>query len=337
MHIADLGEFALIERLRAIVASERADLITGIGDDVAVLAGAGNQYLLATVDSQIEQVHFLPEHIDPFDLGHRALAINLSDIAAKGGSPLYALVSLALPPTTALDWVEALYRGMRATADACGLLIVGGNIARSSTEIGIHITLIGQVAREHVLLRSGARPGDLVAVTGDLGAAAAGLRLLLNPALPVPAEQQATLLARHFRPPIRLAAGARIAASGLATAMLDLSDGLSSDIGHICRNSEVGVRLDAAQLPIAPTTRTLAAAAGLPAWELALSGGEDYELCCTLKPEAAVALIEELAAIDVPLSIVGEILPPAAGRRLCLPGGKEIALDAAGWQHFGER
>ncbi len=337
MHIADLGEFALIERLHAIVARERAELVTGIGDDVAVLATDADQYLLATVDSQIEHVHFLREHIDPVDLGHRTLAINVSDIAAKGGTPLYALVSLALPATTALDWVEALYRGMRATADACGLLVVGGNLARSSQEIGIHVTLIGQVAREHVLLRSGARPGDLVAVTGDLGAAAAGLRLLLNPELQLPASQRADLLARHFRPPIRLAAGRRIGASGFATAMLDLSDGLSSDIGHLCRSSDVGVRLDAAQLPIAPATCALAAAAGLPAWDLALSGGEDYELCCTVKPDAAAALSAELAAIDVPFSVVGEILSSAAGRQLRFSDGKEIALDASGWQHFGER
>jgi thiamine-monophosphate kinase len=119
--------------------------------------------------------------------------------------------------------------------------------------------------------------------------------------------------------------------------MLDLSDGLSSDIGHICKSSQVGVRLDAAQLPIAPATHALADAAGLPAWELALSGGEDYELCCTLNPESAAVLIRELAAIEVPFSIVGEILPPEAGRQLRLPSGAESALDAAGWQHFGER
>lgn len=337
MQIADLGEFALIDRLNAIVAAERADLITGIGDDVAVLDRDGDQYLLTTVDSQIEHVHFLREHIDPVDLGHRALAINLSDIAAKGGRPLYALVSLALPASTAVDWVEALYRGMRATANACDLLIVGGNIARSSNEISIHVTVLGQVVREHLLLRSGAQPGDLVAVTGELGAAAAGLRLLLDSSLQVSSEQRAAALARQFRPQARLAEGALIARSGAATAMLDLSDGLSSDIGHICSSSAVGVRLWAARLPISAATRAVAGAAGLPAWELALSGGEDYELCCTLKPERAAELTAQLAGIGMALSIVGEVLPQAAGKRFVLPDGSEIALDAAGWQHFGER
>jgi thiamine-monophosphate kinase len=335
MRIADIGEFALIERLRGMVAVERPDIIVGIGDDVAVLSVEGDQWLLATVDCQVEDVHFLRRAITPAQLGQRALAINLSDLAAMGGRPLFALVSLGLPASLDVVWVEELYHGLGLEAARHGVAIVGGNMTRSPGGIWIDVTVLGQVRRDEVVLRSGARPGDLVLVTGQLGAAVAGLRLLLDPELTRVVGDPGPALTRHFTPTPRLAEAGVIARSRQATAMIDLSDGLSSDIGHICEQSGVGVRLWAAALPIAPAARAIAAARGEPPWNIALAGGEDYELCFTAPPAAAASLaaaIQEQTGAQV--TVVGEILPAEAGRWLCLPEGDAIPLVARGWEHF---
>lgn len=335
MRIADIGEFALIERLHGLVAVERPDVIVGIGDDVAVLSVDGDQWLLATVDCQVEDVHFLRRAITPAQLGQRALAINLSDLAAMGGRPLFALVSLGLPSALDVVWVEELYHGLDHEARRHGVAIVGGNMTRSPGGIWIDVTVLGQVRRDEVVLRSGARPGDLVLVTGQLGAAAAGLQLLLDPELTRVVGDPEPALTRHFTPTPRLVEAGVIARLRQATAMIDLSDGLSSDIGHICEQSGVGVRLWAAALPIAPAARAIAAARGEPPWNIALAGGEDYELCFTAPPDAAASLAaaiqEQTGAL---VTVVGEILPAEAGRWLRLPEGDAIPLAPRGWEHF---
>lgn len=337
MRVSELGEFPLIDRVAEIVAVDRPDVLVGIGDDVAVLDGGGDEWLLAKVDIQVEGVHFVPGSISPRDLGRKALAINLSDIAATGGRPDYALVSLALPAETEVDWVEELYRGLRQEGDRYGVSIVGGNMARSPQAIVVDVFVLGRVPREHLLLRAGARGGDRVLVTGTLGDSAAGLALLQQPSIQLDGVHREQLLARHFTPTPRLPEAAVIAGRRQATAMIDLSDGLSSDVGHICERSGVGVRLWAARLPISPATRQVAGAAGQPAWQLALEGGEDYELCFTAPPGAA----EELAkAVEVEtgtlVTIVGEILPDQR-RRLVREDGTEASLRAHGWEHFGRR
>lgn len=335
MRIADIGEFALIERLHGLVAVERPDVIVGIGDDVAVLSVDGDQWLLATVDCQVEDVHFLRRAITPAQLGRRALAINLSDLAAMGGYPLFALVSLGLPDSLDVLWVEELYHGLGHEARQHGVAIVGGNMTRSPGGIWVDVTVLGRVRRDEVVLRSGARPGDLVLVTGQLGAAAAGLQLLLDPELTHVVGDPEPALTRHFTPTPRLAEAAVIARSRQATAMIDLSDGLSSDIGHICEQSGVGVRLWAAALPIAPAARAIAAARGEPPWNIALAGGEDYELCFTAPPDAAASLAAAIQEqTGAPVTVVGEILPAEAGRWMRLPEGDAIPLAPRGWEHF---
>ncbi len=335
MRIADIGEFALIERLHGLVAMERPDVIVGIGDDVAVLSVDGDQWLLATVDCQVEDVHFLRRAITPAQLGRRALAINLSDLAAIGGYPLFALVSLGLPNSLDVLWVEELYHGLGHEARQHGVAIVGGNMTRSPGGIWVDVTVLGRVRRDEVVLRSGARPGDLVLVTGQLGAAAAGLQLLLDPELTHVVGDPEPALTRHFTPTPRLAEAAVIARSRQVTAMIDLSDGLSSDIGHICEQSGVGVRLWAAALPIAPAARAIAAARGEPPWNIALAGGEDYELCFTAPPDAAASLAAAIQEqTGAPVTVVGEILPAEAGRWMRLPEGDAIPLAPRGWEHF---
>lgn len=341
MRVAEIGEFPLIDRVAAIITTERPDVVVGIGDDVAVLpndstlTGQGDEYLLATVDSQVEGVHFLRRQITPHQLGRRALAINLSDIAAMGGRPDYALISLALPTDTEVAWVEALYRGLRVEADRFGVAIIGGNMARSAAEIFVDVTVLGRVERERLLLRSGACPGDWVLVTGRLGDAAAGLSVLLQPGLSIPAANREALLARHLTPTPRLPEAAVIARSRLATAMIDLSDGLSSDVGHICERSQVGVRLWSERLPISAAARQVAVQANRSPLSLALEGGEDYELCFTAPPEAAETLIADVARETGSLvTVVGEILRAEQGRWLVLGDGHEVPLEARGWEHF---
>lgn len=335
MRVAEMGEFGLIARLEQIVAASRSDVCVGIGDDAAVLDTGDDELLLATVDSQVEHVHFLTTAGSADQLGRRALAINLSDIAAMGGRPQFALVSLSLPSDTPVTWVEDLYRGLRVEADSAGVAVIGGNVTRSPSGIHVDVTVLGRVRREHLLLRSGARPGDRVLVTGSLGESAAGLRIALDKALPVEDTERDALFARYLTPTARLKESALVASSGLATSMIDLSDGLSSDVGHICEQSSVGVRLWAARLPMSTATRHVAAAISIAPWRLALSGGEDYELCFTAPPEAAATLLATVSTgSGTAVTEVGEILAAENGRRLVLPDGREAPLEACGWDHF---
>jgi thiamine-monophosphate kinase len=335
LRLSDLGQFLLIERLSRIVASARPDVVAGIGDDAAALDLGGEELVLAKVDSQVEGVHFRRDRIPPHSLGRRSLAIVLSDIAAMGGRPTHALVSLALPADLEVTWVEDLYRGLREEGDRFGVAIVGGHTARSPVGVVIDVCLLGQVSRARILTRAGARPGDAVLVTGSLGDAAAGLALLDNPRLHLPAAVRDGLIARHLTPTPRLPESAVIAASALATAMIDLSDGLASDISHVCNRSGVGVKLYADRLPISMAVGQVSERIGRAPWDLALGGGEDYELCFTAPAAAAPALAERVTAeTSTPVTVVGEILPAPAGRWLVLLDGREVPLEAQGWRHF---
>lgn len=336
MRIADIGEFSLIDRLQRIIATDHPEVLVGIGDDVAVLASQGDELLLATIDIQVEKVHFLRHLISAEQLGRRALAINLSDIAAMGGQPQFALVSLGLPADTEVAWVEDLYRGMRAEAERFGALVVGGNMTSTPSEVCVDVALLGRVRRDQVLLRAGAQPGDLVLVTGQLGDGAAGLRLGLNPDIDVAPADRAALLARYLTPTARVAEGRVIARTRQATAMIDLSDGLSSDVGHICERSKVGVRIWTERLPIGAAVRQVATVTETPPWQLALTGGDDYELCLTARPAAVDDLIAAVTReTGTAITVVGEVLPAEQGRRLVLPGGQAIPLEPGGWEHFG--
>ncbi|HEU67888.1 MAG TPA: thiamine-phosphate kinase [Candidatus Acetothermia bacterium] len=333
MRIGDVGEFPLIERLAWIAGRGRADVVVGIGDDAAAVDLGGEDLVLLTVDSQVEGSHFVRGCIEPRVLGRRVLAVNTSDIAAMGGRPTHALVSLVLPTELELEWVEELYRGLAEEADRFGVAVVGGNVARCEDGIVLDLTLVGRVRREHLLTRAGAKPGDMALVTGSLGEAAAGLYLSSHPELEIP--ERDALLARHLAPTPRVEEGQVIGAAGLATAMIDLSDGLGSDIGHVCDRSGVGVRIHAAKLPVSPAVERVAEQIGKKAWELALFGGEDFELLFTASPHAAGVLAERVSAgTGTPVSVVGEVLPAPAGRRLVLPEGIEVPLEPRGFTHF---
>jgi thiamine-monophosphate kinase len=263
------------------------------------------------------------------------MAVNLSDIASMGGAPRYALVSLHLPADLPIVFMDGVYRGLRLEAERYGAVIIGGNITRSPESLGIDITLLGQARRDAVLLRSGAQAGDALLVTGWLGEAAAGLHLLLHPELAVPSLVAGRLkLAQHVPVP-RVPEGRVLADLGVVTAMLDVSDGLAADLGHLCERSGVGARLNEAALPIHDATRQVAQLGGQSALDWALSGGEDYQLLFTAPP-AAVPRIKEILLITTgtQVSVIGEILPAAAGLTLRGSDGTVRPLAARGWDHL---
>ncbi len=332
----DIGEFALISRLAQHVPAHRLDMLEGIGDDVAVLRLGAGRLLLLTCDIQVAGVHFMPEAISPYQLGHKIAAINLSDIGSAGGQPAHFLISLGLPADTEVEYLEALYDGLRDECTPFGVDVAGGNISQMPVFM-IDAFLTGEVSEENLLRRSGARPGDLVLVTGSLGGSRAGLEWVLHSHLAndIPHATVDTALKVHLTPTPRVREGQALARSGGATAMIDVSDGLVADLGHICDQSEVGARLWAGKIPVAEVARQIAGAAMADPLAWALGGGEDYELCFTARPEA-VDWISTAVARDLgtPVHVIGEILPKDEGRRLRLPDGSDRPLEQAGWDHF---
>ena len=332
--MGELGEFPLIERLSARLGSSRPDVVVGIGDDVAVVEPGPERLLLATCDVQVAGVHFLLERVDPRKLGRKAAAINISDIAASGGLPTHFLSSLVLPADTEVAWVERLYDGLAEEAGNWGADVVGGNISGGG-QLVIDLTLLGEVPPGELLRRDGARPGERLLVTGTLGAAAAGLHLSLHPGLDAAASAAQPAL-EAFETPLPRVREARAAArAGGVGAMIDVSDGLAADLGHLCDRSGVGARIEAALLPVSSAAREVAQAAGQEALAWALGGGEDYELLFTAGPERARALAEAIReAAGTPVTEIGEIVPAEAGRSIVGEDGKVVPLSPDGWRHF---
>lgn len=327
--IGDLGEFGLIDRIARAVRPPTDGVVLGIGDDTAVLDTGGARLLLATVDMQVEGRHFLRRRTPPEQLGRRVAAVNLSDIGAMGGSPRWALVSLALPKRLPVAWVEDFYRGLDRQLAEFGAHVVGGNLSGGG-RIVADLTLLGEVDRGRLVRRSGARPGDLIGVTGALGRSAAG-RAALDAGLTDPDAEAAAVA--HLAPTPRVREGQALAAAGV-TAMLDLSDGLASDLGHLCAASGVGARVDVARLPVAAEAVSIAGRVGLDPLAFALAGGEDFELCFTAPAATLDRLQAAIRPTNTPLSIIGEVTPAAAGRVLVLANGERRALHADGWDHF---
>ncbi len=331
--IASLGEFGLIDRIAGLAPAQDPNLVVGIGDDCAAFRPTPGLLTLATCDVQVEGRHFLRQRIGPYELGRRSAAINLSDIGAMGGRPRYALVSLALPEATEVAWVDELYRGMREELGRFGAYVIGGNLSGSADGVVIDITLLGEVVQERMLLRSGARPGDAVLVTGRLGDSALG-RLALERAMGRTDAAAAKLVQAHLTPTPRVREGQAIAETGLGASLIDVSDGLAGDLGHICERSKVGARLEASRLPISKEAKAAAASLGVDVLPLALHGGEDYELIVTCKPGQASRLARAVEqATGTPLTQIGTITK-GPGMTLVLPDGAERPLEPRGWDHY---
>jgi len=331
MKVSEVGEFGLIDLLSDMVSfarkPEQASLInldTGIGDDAAVWRSESGLEM-ATTDLLIEGVHFTTALTSYEELGWRAMAANLSDIAAMGGLPRYALVSVALPGDTEVDDVKAFYRGMLELANRFGTAIVGGDVS-SASQMVINIAVFGVTSENKIMKRSAAVPGDVIAVTGYLGGSAGGLEILSGKNK---AKGSAAGLKEAFLKPFPRVAEGRIMAGKGVKAAIDISDGLVADLGHICRMSGTGAKIDTTAVPVHPELddnfgeRTLT---------MALTGGEDYELLFTA-PAAIVETVKN--AVSCPVTVIGEVTDNKKGEIRLLDGiGHSIVLPVKGWDHF---
>ena len=348
MKLAEIGEGRLIASL-ARRATGNDQLLVGIGDDAAVVRPAAGADLLLTCDLLCEDVHFRRAWYDgcPQSLGRKALGASISDIAAKGGRPRHCLVTLAAAADVELDCVQRVFDGLAALADEWGVSVAGGDTVGWRDGLLIDVFLTGEVEASRAILRRGARPGDIIAVTGEFGLARAGLELLERGARhdrPVPtdypaldARLAAATIARQIETPVRLGEARAIAATGQVRAMSDTSDGLAVQVHHLCQAGGLGARLDAAKVPVGRGTAAVARAAGAAALEWALWGGEDYELILAVAPAdfGAVAAATE-AAGGAALTAVGEFT--AAPDVLLRHGdGSLRRLPNKGYDHFGPR
>lgn len=322
------GEFELITRYFDRVTSSRRDVEKGIGDDCALLTLSEKQTLAISTDTLVEGVHFLRD-IHPADLGYKALAVNLSDLAAMGADPAWLTLALTLPSVDEA-WLKAFSDSLFELLDYYDMQLVGGDTTRGplSMTLGIH----GLVPQGRALKRSGARPGDWIYVTGVLGDSAAGLALLQHRMKINDPVAHEALIKRHLRPMPRILQGQAL--RNLASAAIDLSDGLISDLGHILKASECGARLNLDALPLSEVMKLHFEPEQAIRW--ALSGGEDYELCFTVPEINRGALDVALGHYGVPFTCIGQIGPQSEGLVL-LQDGKPVQYEMKGFDHFDAR
>lgn len=326
-----MSEFELIERLLARTRQKRGDVVIGPGDDAAVLAVPKGHQLVAATDTLVEDVHFRLGTA-PADLGWKVLAVNLSDLAAMGASPAWAMLSLTLPASDAA-FVDALGDGFAALASRYKLALIGGDTTRGPLALGVCV--LGLLPDGTALTRSGAKPGDLIYVTGTLGDAAGGLRCLdrndsdADELMAAPADTREHLVARLNRPEPRIAVGHAL--RGVASSCIDVSDGLLADLAHICRGSGAGARIDAGSVPRSDALQRLFNPQ--QALAMALAGGDDYELCFTVAADRANALSGDLARLGCAATRIGRIIE-GEGVQVFDDDGSEIHPRQRGWNHF---
>lgn len=352
-----MNEFEFIENLKRRVenASDSGSsfippsaLVRGIGDDAAAFKSVVGTDVVVSTDLLVEDVDFRRDTTRPDLLGHKALAVSLSDIAAMGARPRWALLSLGVPQDVwHSGFLDSFYDGFFRLATRYGVTLIGGDVSKTPDKIVIDSIVIGECLREREIFRTGAAPGDQIFVTGLLGDAAAGLRLIERGArLPEPTPPAAVppsagearephpidhLLLRQLCPEPRVGWGLLLGEQQLATAMIDVSDGLSSDLNHLCAESKVGALIDAAKIPIDQLVTELCGRRALDPLMLALHGGEDFELLFTVKPENVAKLPKRVDGISV--TCVGEVTEPAAGVRIS-EGSRTWTLEPGGWEHF---
>src|SRR5215217_8846229 len=333
------SEFDFINALRQRVASSAKSVVAGIGDDAAVFSNSAGKEIVITADLLVEDVDFRRTTTPPYLLGHKALAVSLSDIAAMGSRPLWSLISIGVPEDVwDTDFVERLYDGWLELANRYGVQLIGGDTSRANESIVIDSIVAGECSAGMAVMRSGASPGDQIFVTGSLGAAAAGLRLIERGAHL--AEQNLAdedsqkldhILLRQLRPEPRVGWGIVLGEERLATSMIDLSDGLSSDLNHLCEESKVGALIDASLLPIDERVVELCGRRALDPLQLALHGGKDFELLFTVKPENVARLPRRVDGVE--LKRIGEVMSANYGVKIS-EGSRIWDLKPGGWKHF---
>lgn len=329
LDLGEIGEFGLINRIRKWTSTSNPALLKGIGDDVAVIE-TGHKVWLVTTDLLIEDVHFELTWTDPFHLGRKALYANLSDIAAMGGIPKYFLISLGVPKNLSLFFLSSFYRGLKDGAKRFGVDLIGGDTSVSK-KIIINICLLGEGKKGNLLFRSGARIGDNLFVSGTLGDAALGLKILQKKGLQGRPEG---LIKRHLSPSPRIQLGQVLARNHWATAMIDVSDGLLIDTSHLLEESGVGARIWEDRIPLSKHYQKWIHSFSKSAYPFALSGGEDYELLFTAPPEMRKKISHVALSLKIPITQIGKIVPKKEGLHLIRKDGEKYSPSRLGFEHF---
>ena len=326
MTLKDLGEFGFIDRIAARSGSG-SGVTLGIGDDAAAVIPTPGLQTLVTTDMLVEGVHFDLAFTGPHDLGGKSLAVNLSDIAAMGGIPRCALLSLAIPASFTLDFLDEFLGGFAARAEQYGVTLIGGDTCSSRSGFVISVTLMGEQQTDRIIRRSGAKPGDRLYVTGTMGDSALGLELLRR------GERSSGAITRHLDPLPRNEAGSNLAEKGTATAMIDVSDGLVADLGHILKQSGCGATVFLDRLPLSAEYLNRIGSVSADRFARALSGGEDYELLFTAPANRQEEIRDLSAALGLPLTDIGEICA-VPGLTLIAPDGAPYLPNSRGFDHF---
>lgn len=330
MKLSDLGEFGFIQNLMNRFQDNLPPGVEGIGDDCAILPCCGDSVSLVTTDLFIEGVHFLKDKISPEDLGYKSLAVNLSDVAAMGGVPLYAFLSLGVPPNTEMDWMNRLLNSFQNLAKKEKVYLLGGDTSCSES-IVINLLIIGEAKKTRIKRRSQAKLGDIICSSGHLGNAGAGLRVILND-LPLN-DITKPLLRDHVHPPLYLKESQWLAQQTAVHAMIDISDGVDSDIRRIMESSECGAQIHVNQLPISSQLKQASQEFGWNPYEIALTGGEDYCLLLTVDPASFDAISTQyLQLFHHPLYPIGSISREPI--LVYLEDGEPISFTQQGFDHF---
>jgi len=327
--LREIGEFGLINQIRRWMTPSDPALLQGIGDDVAVIEMRG-KVLLVTTDILIEGIHFDRAWIDPYRLGKKALMVNLSDIAAMGGVPKYFLISLGLPKNLSLSFISLFYRGLKEGTKRFQVDLIGGDTSLSQ-KIVINICLLGEGKRGELLFRRGVKVGNDLFVSGTLGNAALGLKILQKEGF---MGRPKGLIEKHLSPSPRIELGQALARHRLATAMIDVSDGLLIDTTHLLEKSGVGARIWEDRIPLSRSYRKWIHSYSKDFYQVALTGGEDYELLFTASPEKKKKISTLALSSKIPITWIGEILPQKEGFHIIRRDGKEYSPGRLGFEHF---
>ena len=352
MYIEQLGEAGLIQRIKRKIPSDDPSIVLGIGDDAAIINFSKRDLLLST-DTIREDIHFSRNYYSFYDIGWKAVAVSISDIAAMGGVPKYLLLSMAVPEKVSVKDIDKLLDGVADISAKYSVSVVGGNLSRSKQGIAVDTTIVGEVVPAgRALLRSGAGIGDMIYVTGFPGMSAIGLSILKSgvagqrtagksgtefnavPKRPVPRRGGKAFVTAHLRPEPRVSAGLVLSKSKSTTAAIDISDGLLADLGHICERSKVGARIFGNLLPLPEMPGTIRKMLAREPLFYALYGGEDYELLFTVRSADSTKFESLCRRQDVRYTMIGQIEPAEEGIRLVNEDSKESVIEPYGYDHF---
>jgi thiamine-monophosphate kinase len=333
VNLKEIGEFGFIKRISRGCLIRPQNVIKAIGDDAAAFIPAPDQVILVTTDLLVERIHFLRNTTSGFNLGYKALSINLSDIAAMGGIAREAFISIAIPENCPIDFLEDLYKGLKTLAAEFDVNLLGGDTTRSKVDLIINISVVGSAIEKEILYRNTARHGDIICSTGYLGDSRAGLHLIIN-GIKADSNELKALRDAHLLPKPYLQEGRFLASQGGVHAVIDVSDGLSSDIGHIAKESNVGIRLYSEKIPVSNNLEKFCAWFEFDPVEYALAGGEDYTLLCTISPDKVDYIAADyLKRFRNPLYQIGEI-NDSGEMKLVLKNGQVRSFVPSGWDHF---